>query len=72
MFVGGILVYHATSVIVAKVIKIKSQTFIQAIRIGTGWTDQNTHAAEEKRREEWLKQHEGKPVIECKEVENYF
>jgi hypothetical protein len=39
MFVGGILVYHATSVIVAKVIKIKSQTFIQAIRIGTGWTD---------------------------------
>jgi len=25
-----------------------------------------------KKREEWLKKHEGKPVIETKEVENYF
>jgi hypothetical protein len=28
--------------------------------------------AEEKRRQEWIKKHEGKPVIETKEVENYF
>ena len=28
--------------------------------------------AEQRSREDWLKQREGKPIIECKEVENYF
>jgi hypothetical protein len=38
----------------------------------TRWEDQNVPGYEEKRREEWLKKHEGKQVVECKEVDNYF
>ena len=36
------------------------------------YDDPNTIENEDKKRKEWLKKHEGKPIIECKEVENYF
>ncbi len=36
------------------------------------YEDQDNPEYEEKKRQEWLKKHEGKPIIETKEVENYF
>jgi len=36
------------------------------------WEDENDPRYEERRRQEWLKKNEGREVIECKEVENYF
>ena len=38
----------------------------------TKWEDDTTAAYNQKKIDEWLKKHEGKEVIETKEVDNYF
>jgi len=42
------------------------------VRVLVRYDDPNTIENEEKARQEWMKKHEGKTVIETKEVENYF
>jgi len=42
------------------------------VRFAIGWEDPNSPENEEKRVQEFLGKHEGKPVIPLPEGENYF